>query len=236
MMALILAGGLGTRLASVLADRPKTLAPAGGKPFVEHQLAQLQRQGFTDVTLCVGHRAEQIQNELGNGGQLGVRLSYSVERQGLLGTAGAIRQAAGGLEASFLVLNGDSYLETDFPDLASFHRERRARDPSLAATIAAVEVDEAAAYGSLSLNGERKVTGFAEKGAVGPGWVNAGAYVLEPAILDLIPDGPVSLEQETFPLALDFNLVIAAYPVAGFVDIGTPEGYRRFCERVEVAG
>jgi NDP-sugar pyrophosphorylase family protein len=238
MRVLILAGGLGTRLASVLAGRPKALAPVGGKPFVAHQLTQLQAQGFTEVTLCVGRGAAEIRAALGDGESLGVRLSYSEERDGLLGTGGAIRLAAESLNEPLVVLNGDTYLDADLRGLVSFHEDLRERDSTAIATIAAVDVEDASDYGTLALNGDRKLVEFAEKGHAGPSWISAGVYLIEPPLLELVPRGrPVSLERDTFPLALRSGYSLCAYTVETFlVDIGTPEGYRRFCQRVEVAG
>jgi len=164
-----------------------------------------------------------------------MRLRYAVETR-LLGTAGAIRNAAAFLDdGPFWVLNGDSYLEADLPALLEFHRQRRAADARTLATLAAVHVEEASAYGTLELDDEQRVRRLREKASAAAGWINGGIYVLEPAILRHIPaNRPVSLEKETFPLLLERGYSLYAYPVSGFfVDIGTPEGYARFKEYVE---
>jgi len=237
MKALILAGGLGTRLQSVVSDRPKPMAEAKGKPFLEYQIKQLCAQGLKELVLCVGYLARQIQDYFGDGRRWGVQIAYAVERE-LLGTAGAIGNAQSFIEETFLVLNGDSYLEADFQALIESHRRRRAADPRTVGTIAAVAIDDAAAYGTLELDSQGRILCFREKAEAGPGWINGGIYVLEPEIMDFIPAGrAVSIEKETFPLVLERGWHLYAYPIEGFfVDIGTPEGYRRFRQYVEEKG
>lgn len=237
MRALILAGGLGTRLQSVVLDLPKPMAEAKGKPFLEYQIEQLRVQEFQEIALCVGHLAHQIQDYFGDGRRWGVRIVYVVETE-LLGTAGAIKNARRFIEDTFLVLNGDSYLGADFGRLVDTHRRRQAADPRTIGTIAAVAVDDAVAYGALEFDTKGRILRFREKADAGPGWINGGVYVLEPDILDFIPAGrAVSIEKETFPLVLERGRHLFGYPVKGFfVDIGTPEGYRRFERYVEEKG
>ena len=234
MKALILAGGLGTRLRSLVSDRPKPMAEIDGKPFLGYQIEQLRAQGFHDLVLCVGHRAEQVEAYFGGGHCWDVKIAYSVETE-LLGTAGAIKTAEDLIEGKFLVLNGDSYLDVDLRSLVASHRVHRTHDPHALATIAALAVEDAGAYGTLELDSDGHIRRFREKDATGPGCINAGVYVLEPGLLDLIPTGRrVSIEKETFPLVLDRGYHLFGHPVEGFfVDIGTPEGYRRFQSYVE---
>ncbi|MBN1956500.1 MAG: nucleotidyltransferase family protein [Anaerolineae bacterium] len=229
MKALILAGGLGTRLRPLVSDRPKPMAEVAGKPFLEYQVAQLRRQGFAQIVLCIGYLAEQVRDYFGDGRRWGVRIDYAVETE-RLGTAGAIRNAHRWIDDTFVVLNGDSYLETDFKTMVEYHRRQRATAAQLVGTIAAVAVDDVAAYGALELDGEGFVTRFREKGGTGTGWINGGVYVLEREILDRIPEGEmVSIEKETLPQLLAAGGRLAAWPAAGFfVDIGTPAGYHRF--------
>jgi NDP-sugar pyrophosphorylase family protein len=234
MKTLILAGGLGTRLRSLLRDRPKPMAPVKGRPFLEYQINQLRAHGLSDIVLCVGHLAHHIQNHFGDGRDRGVQVTYAEETK-LLGTAGAIKSAQSFIDDTFLVLNGDSYLEVDFLGLIEFHRQRQSADSRTIGTIATVAVDDATSYGKIELNGEARLLGFEEKVETGPGWINGGVYVLESTVLDLIPAGRVaSIEKETFPLILKQNRRLLGYPVQGFfVDIGTPEGYHRFCQYIE---
>jgi NDP-sugar pyrophosphorylase family protein len=110
----ILAGGLGTRLGGLTADRPKVLIEVAGRPFVFHQLALLQRAGLTDVVLCIGHLGGQVVAAVGDGGALGVRVRYSDDGSARLGTGGAVRRALPLLGPAFFVLYGDSYLPIDY--------------------------------------------------------------------------------------------------------------------------
>ena len=151
MQALILAGGLGTRLQEVLQGRPKPMAEARGKPFLEYQVEQLRDQGFTELILCVGHLAPQISQYFGAGQRWGVHIRYAVETH-RLGTAGAICNACHFIEGTFLVLNGDSYLEMHFRDLLAFHQHQRSIDQRALGTIAAVRVEQGAPYGLLQLD------------------------------------------------------------------------------------
>ena len=118
----IFAGGLATRLRPLSDDRPKALVPVAGRPFVEYQLELLRNQGVEDVVLCVGHLAGQVRDHVGDGRAFGVRVRYSDDGGRPLGTAGALVNAAGLLGDAFLVLNGDTYLETDHAALAEAFR------------------------------------------------------------------------------------------------------------------
>src|SRR5437762_4711031 len=148
---LILAGGLGTRLRPTLPDRPKGLAPIGEHSFLEVQLQLLRRQGARRFVLCVGHRAGQVQAELGDGRALGVQIEYSVEEEGcLLGTAGALKQAERYFAPHALVLNGDTYFNIDYTQLLQRHLEERQQQDALA-TLALTRLSERDRYGSVLL-------------------------------------------------------------------------------------
>ena len=237
MKALILAGGLGTRLREAVPDRPKPMAVAAGKPFLQYLVEWLRDQGFDDLVLCVGHRADQVRDHFGDGQCWGVRVSYALETTPL-GTAGALRNAGEHVTATTLVLNGDSYLEVDLRAMVAAHRARRAADGRAVGTLATVRVEDTAAGGALEMDGAGRIGGFREKREAGPGWINGGIYVLEPEVWEAIPEGqPVSIERETFPRLLAQGYHLYAYPVGGFfVDIGTPQGYRRFQQYMEEKG
>jgi NDP-sugar pyrophosphorylase family protein len=230
---LILAGGLGTRLRTVLADRPKGLAPIGSRPFLEIQIELLRAQGARRFVLCVGHLAEHVERTLGDGRRLGVRIDYSREGDRLLGTAGALKRADRFFRPDALVLNGDTYFALDYGRLVERHRAERHRVGVLA-TIALARAPDACRYGSVTLDSSgSSIVGFAEKQTVAPGavaWLNAGAYVVEREMLDrLAPDQPCSLEREAFPRVLRSGGRIAALTSdEPFFDIGTPEGLATF--------
>ncbi len=221
--ALLLVGGLGTRLRTLVPSVPKPLAQIGDRPFLELLVRQLQTQGIRRLVLCTGYLADQIESEFGDGRDLGVTIEYSREAQPL-GTGGAVKLAQAYLEgaAEFLVMNGDSFLELDLSELLRFHRTHRGL-----ATMAVIAVENAARYGTVRVASNHQITEFCEKTASdSPGLINAGAYVFSRALLERIPDGPVSLEKDIFPNILDRG-VYAAEQRGLFIDIGTPVDYAR---------
>jgi len=227
--AAILAGGLGTRLEAILPGIPKCMAPVGGRPFLERLLERLAGQGVREVVLCVGHLREPILAHFGTGARLGVTIRYAVEEK-LRGTGGALANARPFLAGDFFLLNGDTYAAVDYARLYAFHRDRAAAGPS-AGTIVTARVPDQGPYGSVGVGDDGRVAAFLEKvpGRTGTGWINAGVYVLAPSIFRFIPRGrPSSLEREVIPAAMAEGLAFYAFPCEGiFVDIGTPEGYRR---------
>jgi mannose-1-phosphate guanylyltransferase len=225
MQALILAGGLGTRLRSVIgSELPKSMATFGGRPFLEYLVLQLRRDGFRDVWLLTGHGAEVVETYFGTGDALGVRLRYSTEPVPL-GTAGALRHILPQLDGErFLVSNGDSFLAAHLGALVDAHLA--SLPVRAAATIALVRRDDASRFGAVALAADGAVTAFREKDPTpAPGLVSAGIYVVERALLESIPTGrPVSLEREIWPVLLDGRLrgVVMDGP---FTDMGVPDAY-----------
>ncbi len=233
MKTLFLVGGLGTRLHPVVADRPKPMADIHGKPFLEYLIEQLRDHGFADFVFCVAYLAHQIQDYFGDGRRWGVQIAYAVETE-RLGTAGALKNAERFVQGTFLVVNGDTYLDVDFQALTAFHQQRQQADDRTIGTIAARFVDDTATSGALDLDDDWRILRFQEKAHAGPGRINGGIYVLEPEMLDLIPAGrAIAIEKETFPLVLKRDRHLYGFPVEGFfVDIGTPEGYLKFRQYV----
>jgi NDP-sugar pyrophosphorylase family protein len=228
----ILAGGLGTRLRSVLPDLPKGLAPVGDQAFLDIQISLLRDQGARQFVLCVGHMSSQIHDCLGDGSRLGVVIEYSYETDTLLGTGGALRLADRFFKPRALVLNGDTYLAADYTQILKHHLEVR-RDPTIVATLTVSRLEDVERYGTVVLDStEGRVTGFREKvrGGTGPGWLNAGAYVIERELLERVPRGvPCSLERDVFPAALEGGMKIAAHRCQQpFFDIGTAEAFQQF--------
>jgi len=218
--AVVLAGGLGTRLRSVLADCPKILAPVNGKPFLAYLLEHLANQGLRDVVLCVGYRNEQVQAAFGRS-YAGLRIAYSCENAPL-GTAGALRLALPMLKSDpVLVLNGDSFCR---PDLPSFFRWRQAH--GAAAALLLTRVPDTRRYGRVQVDDAGLIRAFEEKGEHdGPGWINAGVYLLSRPLLAEIPERTaVSLERESFPAWLGRGLY-GCPSESPFLDIGTPSSY-----------
>lgn len=216
----VLCGGLGTRLQSVVADRPKALAEVAGRPFLAWLLDSLVAHGFRRALLCTGHRAGQIAEAFGDRhGPL--QLAYSQETRPL-GTGGALALAAPQLRGdTVLVCNGDSYLHADLRGFVQRHRMT-----GDAASLLLARVDDTRRYGAVRLDRHDRVIGFAEKAASGgPGWINAGLYMLPRALLAALPrERELSLEREVFPGLLQQGLRGHRCD-GGFIDIGTPASY-----------
>jgi mannose-1-phosphate guanylyltransferase len=228
IQAVILAGGLGTRLRGVLAGLPKPMARIGGKPFLEYQLLALRRYGIEKSVICVGYRAQMIRDYFGDGSRWGIQIGYSIESTPL-GTAGALRHAEPMLGDEFLVVNGDTFVEFDCTRLYDYHHKKGAE-----VTLAVKALDDREAQGNVALNPDNQIALFGEEGAPRDGsnrpWINAGVYLLKHSVLRHIPVGrAVSLEKETFPLLVTRGVSIFGYIVVGyFIDIGTPGNYFRF--------
>lgn len=221
MEAIILAGGLGTRLAARVSGLPKAMAPVAGRPFLEILLRQLQRQGCMRVILAVGYLHAAIEDRFGAAFD-GLRLDYAVEDTPL-GTGGAIRSAlAMGREDATLVLNGDTYLAADYAEMLRCHRAH-----GRPMTIALVRQPDIARYGGVVLR-DGHVEGFEEKGRSGPGWINAGAYALSRGF-PWPPHLPTNFSFEKDVMTPSAAaLQPAAFPVDGyFLDIGVPDDYDR---------
>lgn len=218
--ALILAGGLGTRLRSAVADRPKALAEVAGRPFLAWQLEMLSAAGVQHAILCTGYRGEMIRETFGPT-FAGMQLDYSREHQPL-GTGGALRAALSLTDAeTLLVLNGDSFCHIDLAALARQHQTNGA-----AASLVLTHVENTSRYGRVETDAAGRVTRFTEKGDSNqPGWINAGVYLLQREVIESIaPVGQVSLERQVFPNWIGRGLY--GQRCGGeFIDIGTPESY-----------
>ena len=224
MQALVLVGGEGTRLRPLTEDVPKPALTLVDRPFLAYMIEWLAGHGVTEAVLACGFLPDVLREALGEGEHAGVRLTYVTEPD-RRGTAGAIRFAAEAvgdrLGERFFALNGDVLTDLDLGALARVHDEREA-----AATIALYPVEDSAAYGLVGVDAEGGVTEFTEKtGEPAPGEINAGAYLLERSVLDLIPpDREVSIEREVFPRLVGAGL--GALRLDGYwMDIGTPERY-----------
>lgn len=218
--AMVLVGGLGTRLRNVVADRPKPLALVGEEPFLARLLDQLVAAGCSRAVLCTGHLGEQIAAEFG-AEHAGMQLCYSHETEPL-GTGGALRAALPQLPGQrVLVCNGDSYVQLD---LGKFVQWASADgQPSMVT----VPVADAQRFGVVRTDAAGRVVGFVAAGASGPGRINAGIYWLPRAAIASLPRGvPSSLERDLMPQLIEQGLF--AYPSDGaFLDIGVPADYAR---------
>jgi D-glycero-alpha-D-manno-heptose 1-phosphate guanylyltransferase len=218
MEAIVLAGGYGTRLQGVVPDLPKPMAPIGNRPFLEILLAFLARKGFTRIVLSLGFMAEKIMAHFGDS-FLGMELIYEVEPKPM-GTGGAIRQALTCCKADHVfVFNGDSYIDVEIDDLEALWQKNRC--PVMAVRY----VHDTARFGRVELN-NGWIDAFCEKGVKGPGFINAGCYVLPVnALDDFALAAPFSLEGDYFIKYLS-NIRFAGFITRGFfIDIGIPEDY-----------
>lgn len=227
--AAILAGGMGTRLRTAIGERQKVAAEVAERPFVAYLLDQLARAGVCTTVLCTGYRAGEVARQVGDSHWLpeaggAMRIVHSVEPEPL-GTAGALRNALEHFHSPrVLVLNGDSYCGVDLHAFVAAVME--AEREGAAGGIVLVHQEKTASYGRVELDERGFVTRFVEKGSEnGPGWINAGVYLLDRDLIAEIPAGrAVSLEREMFPQWIARGLV--GYRCeAAFLDIGTPERY-----------
>jgi D-glycero-alpha-D-manno-heptose 1-phosphate guanylyltransferase len=227
MEAIVLAGGAGTRLRQVVPDEPKPMAPVAGRPFLEHLLGALARKGFDRVVLSLGYLADKVVAHFG-GRFSGMELLYEIERTPL-GTGGATRQALARCRADHaFVFNGDTYLDLEVTALEAQWQAQRGP------IVVACEVPDTARYGRLTAIADR-VAGFSEKGASGPGLINAGCYVLPAGVLDGFASGqPFSLETEVLVKWAGQKRLGLFVSRGRFIDIGTPEDYAR--AQIELAG
>ncbi len=224
--AVVLAGGLGTRLQSVVSDVPKPMAPIGDRPFLTYVLDWLAEYKIERVVLAVGHLGGQVEDALG-ATYKGLTLTYSHEEVPL-GTGGAVLRAFDSLppaEATrdVFVVNGDTYFECDLRAFAKTHLTAKA-DVSLALH----DVEKADRYGLVEMDSHDRITGFKEKTAGSIGFINAGVYLMSPLVLAKAGlSGRFSLEQDFFEQQTN-DLHLQGVPLtAYFIDIGVPEDYAR---------
>ena len=222
--AVVLCGGKGTRLRTIISDRPKGLAPVRGRALLDILVDDVVAQGIRRVIFCVGHLKEQIIAHFS--GRREADFVFSEETTPL-GTGGAVKNAAGLIGSDpFLVMNGDSICRVDLHTLLEFHYTNGAE-----LTIVVAQDRERGDAGAIGLATDSRIRSFNEKpltGSTVPGHINAGIYLVKRALLDSWPRAyPFSLEHDVFPQLVG-NGRCFGFAVAGaVVDIGTPERYRR---------
>jgi mannose-1-phosphate guanylyltransferase len=227
MRAVVLVGGFGTRLRPLTWHRPKQMLPIVDRPMIERVVAHLAEGGVTDAVLSLGYRPDSFLEAYPDDTCAGVALHYAVEPEPL-DTAGAVRFAAldGGIEHTFIVVNGDVLTDLDIGALSDFHHQRGAEG-----TIALTRVDDPSRYGVVPIDEHGRVESFVEKplqGEAPTNWINAGTYVLEPSVIARIPAGRrVSIERETFPEMVADGSLFALHSDAYWADAGTPATYLR---------
>jgi len=221
MEAIVLAGGFGTRLQQIVPDLPKPMASIAGRPFLEYVLDRLISTGINNITLSVGYKADVIMRHFGNRYRNAV-IDYVVENEPL-GTGGAISFALRGkVKESVLVLNGDTFLNIDYGQLINWYEQK-----PVAVAMVLREMPDISRYGSVVV-AEDCVTGFVEKGKVGPGLINAGVYIIQPEIFTSFGlVGRFSFETDILQAHCYKLLPRAFLTIAYFIDIGLPGDYER---------
>lgn len=226
MQALILAGGKGTRLRPLTVYTPKPIVPICNRPFLLYQVEMLRRAGITDITLSLSYQPHKIEQQLGNGSDYGVKIRYTVEPQPM-GTAGAYKYGEELIREPTVVLNGDILTDLDLEAVIKEHNQHAAT-----ATIVLTPVENPSAYGLVETEPDGRVRRFLEKPKaeeISVNTINAGTYVLDPRVLDMIPAGEnYSFEYNLFPDLLRRGEPFFAHiprPDTYWLDIGTPARY-----------
>ncbi len=230
--AIILAGGLGTRLRGVVPNKQKVMVEIMGRPFLTYLLDQLLDCNFQNVIFCTGYMSNKIEEKLGQNYK-SLRLNYSKEKEPL-GTGGALRLALRHINTEFLlVMNGDSFVNIELIKYLNWffkvYRET---------TLLIVKKPDTRRYGEIDLSDDERILAFHEKGTEKKaGWINAGIYIIKKSLLASIPDHkPFSLEYDLFPQLVSKELY-GFRCFAEFIDIGTPESYaiaKHFFQRITI--
>jgi len=226
MHAVILAGGEGTRLRPLTLSCPKPIVPLLNTPFLHYQLVWLRRHRVREAVLACSHGVSDIRRVMGDGARAGMSLDYAVE-PAPLGTAGALRNAADPGDGLLVVLNGDVLTDLDFTAMLRLHEQARAR-----ATIYLTPVEDPTPYGLVETDPDGRILRFLEKPSrdqVTVNTINAGVYILDRALLELVPKGRVvSMEREFFPELLARRIPFFGYTSKCYwLDIGSPDKYLR---------
>lgn len=228
MQALILAGGVGTRLRPLTNIIPKPMVPILGKPFLEYQIELLKSYGITDVILSIGYLGEQIREHFGNGSKMGLHITYSFEKK-LMGTGGGIRLASNLLNNEFFVIYGDSYLPIDYREVEDFFK---ASDKIGLLVAYDNKLEDASVPCNISIDKNFFVVKYAKNSNDKDlCLVEAGVLAFKKTVLDFIPNGKsVSLENEIFSILTDQKELISFVTPQRFYDIGSPDRLQKFEE------
>lgn len=226
MNALLLAGGLGTRLRPLTETLPKPMVLVANRPWMEHLILHLKEEGVRHFVIALKHYPDEIRNYFGDGAKWGVSIDYVTE-EALLGTTGAIKNAERYLDDRFVVFNADIVHQIELKPLLDYHESHGG-----IVTIGLTEVEDPTQYGVVEQDAEGRILRFVEK----PRWneapsklINAGIYVMDRSVLHYIPgDREVSIERETFPLLIERQTGLFGKAVAGYwMDMGTKDRYRQ---------
>ncbi len=219
LKAVILAGGLGTRLRPYTLFMPKPMLPLGDKPVLEHLISWLCKNDMTDIVICVGYLRRIIEDYFKDGKELGVKITYA-RTNTPMGTAGQLKSAEKFIDGTFLCVYGDSIYDFDFKDMIDFHDKKKAL-----CTIALIPYKTTLKYGFIDIDENGLVKKWREKPTI-EGFINIGCYVMEPKFLDYIPKDTKFGMNFAFNKAIEEKERIYGYNAKGsFVDIGDKRGY-----------
>jgi mannose-1-phosphate guanylyltransferase/phosphomannomutase len=231
LKAVIMAGGFGTRIHPLTISMPKPMIPLVNRPIMEHIVNLLKQHGITDLVLLLFHQPEVIRKYFGDGSEFGVHITYVTPLEDF-GTAGAVKAAARHLDERFMIISGDLLTDFDLSKIISFHEEMHAK-----ATITLTSVTDPLQFGVVITDKRFRITKFLEK----PGWgevfsdtINTGIYILEPEVLELIPDGENrDWSKDVFPKMLENEEALYGCNMQGYwADIGNPEAYLEACHDI----
>jgi NDP-sugar pyrophosphorylase family protein len=228
MQAIILAGGLGTRLGPLTKETPKVMVSINGKPFLLYLLQLLKGQEIKDIILSIGYLGQQVRDFFGNGKSLGVSLRYSEEKEKLLGTGGALKHTQSLLDDYFLVLNGDTYLPVDYRDVERTFLKHNKK----AIMVVYDNQEDTGVKNNVALDNDLMVVRYDKESSTSSlKYVEAGALVFRRETLSLIKEkDPVSLEKGLYPALIQQREMAAYVTRQRFYDIGTPKQQRVFAE------
>lgn len=219
---IVLAGGLGTRLRSVVADKPKCMAPVGKHPFLYYLLQYLHKQGITHVILSLGYKSEQVIDWCAKA-NLPLEISYAIEASPL-GTGGAIMLASDHIRGDeFFITNGDTFFEVSLPDFYNFHQQKKS-----ALSLALKPMQQFERYGSVKLDDNAAINAFLEKQYCEEGIINGGIYLTSTKYIDsLALPHEFSFEKEVLEKQVKNNSLYGFVSDTYFIDIGIPEDYEK---------
>ncbi len=221
MKAIILAGGLGTRLRPLTDNTPKPLLPVKGKPIIEHAILNFKKHGIEDIILSIGYKADIIKEYFGDGSKYGVKISYCIEDQPM-GTGGALKMASAGIDETFVAINGDNLADFDWTAAIETHKKNNAK-----VTLQLFPVEDVTKFGIARLD-DGRIIEFIEKPTVeqAPSNLNnAGGYILEPEVLAVLSDGFCMIERDCFEKLAATGVVYAHHHIGQWFPTDTIEKY-----------
>ncbi len=219
MKALILCGGLGTRLRSEIGASQKAVADVDGRPFLYYVVEQLAQAGLKDLVFCTHYQSEQVEQFVASLPDDAARQVAIVREPTAMGTGGALLHAVSTLryEGAFIALNADTYL-----DASAYRAAASASPPSIVVT----PIDDCERYGAVQVDDAQRVIAVEEKGKIGPGLISAGVYGLHTRYLSAFPVAPLSMEKDIIPALISEQSLVATRYDGPFLDIGTPDSLK----------